>query len=253
MGFQIGSLLIPYYGFFIVLGILVASTLGVLRVKAFHRDVNDFILIAAMVGLGGIVGAKVLYLLVSWRSIDLTRLTDSAYINSLMQGGFVFYGGLIGGVLCLFLCNKWFHVDAVSYIEICLPCVPLVHGFGRLGCAAVGCCYGVPFSSAFSVTYQNSLFAPNNIPLFPVQLTEAVWNFVIVLILLWYLDVLKRRRGLLLYILLYAPMRFLLEFFRYDAERGAIGFFSVSQWISLLLILLAAAMLVRKPRSGTSS
>lgn len=243
MGYSIGHYFLPYYGSLIVLGLIVASVVGALQVKRFGKDINDMILLAAMGGLCGMVGAKALYLIVSWRDIDLTKITDLSYINSLMGGGFVFYGGLIGGGFGLLLGRRLFHLSDLSgYLSICIPCVPLAHGFGRLGCSAAGCCYGIPFNSAFSVIYHNSPFAPNGVPLFPIQLTEAVGNFLITAILLLYVDVLKRNRGVFLYIFLYAPMRFALEFFRYDEERGHIGILSVSQWVSILLVLAAALL-----------
>ena len=52
-----------------------------------------------------------------------------------------------------------------------------------------------------------------------MQLVEAAWNLVLFLLLAW-----LQRRGkphlLPLYLVLYTPARFLLEFFRGDAYRG---------------------------------
>ena len=100
MGIQIGTYTIPYYGLFIVIGVIVAGVVGVAQVKKFEKNVDDFIIMSAMAGLGGILGAKLLYLLVSWKDIDFSRLSDISYLNSIMSGGFVFYGG--------FMLNKHF-------------------------------------------------------------------------------------------------------------------------------------------------
>ena len=159
MGFYIGKVFIPYYGFYIVCGLVAASAIGVFQVKRFHKKLDDFILLAAIVSLGSIIGAKALYLIVSWKTIDFSRITDFNYFNELMGGGFVFYGGLFGGFACLLFCKKWFLPDTFTYTEICIPCIPVVHGFGRLGCSAVGCCYGIPTYGDFSIIYQNSSFA----------------------------------------------------------------------------------------------
>ena len=48
---------------------------------------------------------------------------------------------------------------------------------------------------------------------------------------------------------LYAVLRFIIEFFRGD-ERGAVGMFSTSQFISILLVPLAIGMLVYLSRAG---
>ncbi len=238
MGYHVNSLFFPYYGSFISLGIIVACLVGVFQTQLFGNDVNDFFLLTAIASLGGMIGAKCLYFLVSYQSIDFSKVTDFSYINSLMQSGFVFYDGLIGGAMGLFMVSRWLKLETAAYIRVCIPCLPIAHGFGRIGCSAVGCCYGIPFTSVLSVTYRNSPFAPNNIAFFPIQLTEAVGNFVIGAILLIYIDILKRDKGVFLYIALYAPIRFALEFFRNDTVRGHVGFLSVSQWISILLILV---------------
>jgi phosphatidylglycerol:prolipoprotein diacylglycerol transferase len=51
-----------------------------------------------------------------------------------------------------------------------------------------------------------------------------------------------------LYMLLYAVSRFIIEFYRGD-ERGTVGMFSTSQFISLLLAPLAVVMLVYLARA----
>lgn len=246
MGFRLGSLFIPRYGFFISVGIVVACAMGVFQTKLFQKDLGDFMILTAVACLGGIIGAKAFYFIVSWQNIDFSKMTDFSYVNSLMKSGFVFYGFFIGGALALRAGHKRLKLDVISYIRACIPCLPVAHAFGRLGCAAVGCCYGMPFDSAFSVVYHDSPFAPPGIPLFPVQLTEAVGNFMIAAILFVRVDVLKRERALVSYVFLYAPLRFVLEFFRGDAERGREGILSVSQWIGVALTVAAAL-------SGTSA
>ncbi len=236
MGFYVGSFLIPYYGFFIALGVCMAALCGYVQVKLFHLDVNDFTIIASLVGLGGVVGAKLLYLIVSWRQIDVSRLLEWEYLNSIMVGGFVFYGGLMGGLLSLLLCARIGKLPVLRYVHVCMPCIPIVHGFGRIGCSLVGCCYEGPLAQV----YENSLFAPNHVPLFPVQRTEALANLMIAAILLFYIDTRRTRKknSLCIYLLLYTPVRFALEYFRNDS-RGAFGGFSTSQWISLGLFFAA--------------
>jgi prolipoprotein diacylglyceryltransferase len=42
-----------------------------------------------------------------------------------------------------------------------------------------------------------------------------------------------------LYLILYAIVRFILENYRYDPERGQFFGFSTSQWISMIMLLVA--------------
>ena len=195
LGFYIGDRLIPYYGFFIALGVVAAGAVGCLQVKLFRKDCNDFFILAGMVGLGGIIGAKLLYLAVSWEQIDVSSLTDPETLSGILNGGFVFYGGVAGGLLAAAACKKWLRVDTWAYAAVCIPCIPIAHAFGRFGCSAVGCCYGMPYEGPGHIVYTHSLFAPNNQPLFPVQAVEAVGELGIAAFLLFYIDTRKGRKN----------------------------------------------------------
>lgn len=237
LGFYIGGRFFAYYGTMIVLGLAAGSVIGYIQLKRQGKDFNDFILLASIGGLFGIIGAKILYLAVSWENIDFSRLGEPAYLSALMSGGFVFYGGLIGGFAGLFVCKKCLHIDVISYLNCAIACLPAVHGFGRIGCSLAGCCYGIPYTGPGAVIYEHSLIAPEGVSLFPVQLTEACLDFVIAALLLILSKKLTGTKGIQLYIVFYAAARFILEFFRYDAaERGVFGGISTSQYISLLLL-----------------
>ena len=158
-----------------------------------------------------------------------------------MRGGFVFYGGLAGGILGLMVCKKICRISVWKYAETYIPCLPLVHAFGRIGCALTGCCYGIPYDGIGAIVYHHSIIAPNNTTLFPIQVVEAGADLLIVVSLLVY--IFKKRKSqqnsILLYCTLYASVRFVLEFLRYDLDRGQFLWFSTSQWISLAVIGLS--------------
>lgn len=242
MGIKIGDFFIAYYGVLIIAGVTAGIFLAGILTKKFHLIFDNFILEAAFGGLGGMIGAKLLYLLVSWNKIDFSRLMELSYVSELMRGGFVFYGGLAGGVLGLMICKKLCGISVWKYAEIYIPCLPLVHAFGRMGCTLTGCCYGIPYDGIGAIVYHHSIIAPNNITLFPVQVVEAGADLLIVVILLVY--IFKKRKShqnsIILYCTLYAAVRFILEFLRYDLDRGQFLWFSTSQWISLAVIGIVA-------------
>lgn len=244
-GFYLFGRFIAYYGFSIAVGVVAAAALAYIQIRRHRLNWYDFILLSAVSGLCGILGAKLLYLLVSIPSINIAQLSDPNYLNGLMRSGFVFYGGLIGALLGFVISKKAFHIRVSDYFSACMGCVPLAHGFGRIGCFLVGCCYGVPYHGSLAVTYRHSLFAPNHTPLFPVQLAEAAGNFVIAGVLFAFGKKLRGSTALYCYILFYSALRFALEFLRDDAERGAIWVFSTSQLISLVGICAALVLLLR--------
>lgn len=233
---------IPSYGLMIVLGVLVANGIALLLLKKKHRDVNDFLVLEGYVFLGAFLGAKLLYLVLSFQEIAWERVFDLSYFNQLMQGGFVFYGGLMGGLLASLLAGRIHHIDSVGYMREFIFLIPLIHGFGRIGCFLAGCCYGVPYDGAGAVSFPEHSLAPSGVPLFPVQLVEAAVLFVLVGVILFFQDRGKRNYAVEQYLGLYGVARFVLEFFRWDDLRGSFGVFSTSQWISMGMVLVAVVI-----------
>lgn len=248
MGIQIGTIIIPWYGLFIVLGVLGGACMGYILMRMKKMSFDDFIQTACFTGLGAMLGAKLLYLALSWKDIDFSRLTDMDYLNSLMGGGFVFYGGVAGGIAGLWICGKILHIQVWEYACAAIPVIPLAHAFGRMGCLFAGCCYGVSYDGLGAIVYTESLFAPLHTPLFPVQAVEAGIEILIAVVLFVYVWRAEKCRihSVELYLILYAPVRFALEFFRNDAERGGFLGMSTSQWISILVIVGEICLIIRR-------
>lgn len=240
IGFYFHGHFIAYYGLMITIGLLVACLIAYIQIRKHALNWNDFILLVSASGLGIVIGSKILYIAISIPIIDINRLNEFSYINSLMSGGFVFYGGVFGGLFSLYMCNKILKINIGSYLQHCTVCIPIAHGFGRIGCFLVGCCYGNPYDGLLSITYKHSLYAPNNIPVFPVQIVEAFGEFIIAIALL--APISKKWDGVTkfsFYILVYSAMRFILEFFRGDFNRGYVGILSLSQCIGIILFLIS--------------
>ncbi len=238
MGFSLFGTFIPYYGFFILLGIVCAYLWGYVLCKRFSLNTDDFILIDAYLLLFGFLGAKALYIIVSFKDIDFSAVFQSLkHFNAFVSSGFVFYGGLLGGLGALLFLQKVHHIKTDDYLNILAPCLCLVHAFGRIGCSLAGCCYGKATTGRLYFLYQQSIAAPNGVRLFPVQGIESAGLFVLFIVL----SILALRnhgkRVHVVYFIAYALLRFILEFFRGDTERGMLGFLSTSQIIGIGLIL----------------
>ncbi|ATB30355.1 prolipoprotein diacylglyceryl transferase [Melittangium boletus] len=93
--------------------------------------------LAFYVLVGGLVGSRVLYVLVNWK--DYTR--DWTQVFSL-GGGLVFYGGLIGAGIAAFVFARQNGMDFLRLADLALPTVSLGQCLGRLGCFSAGCCWG---------------------------------------------------------------------------------------------------------------
>lgn len=243
---------VPLYGIFFFVGIFFAVSVALLLTKKKNPiPVYDMVCSAVYIMIGAIIGAKLLFILVSLDSIIENKLS----LIQVIKGGFVFYGGFIGGLLGLIIYAKQFKMALSPFMDLYATVVPLGHAFGRVGCFFGGCCYGIEHDGFFSVTYTQSANAatPLHTPLLAVQLIEALALLCLFAVLLvTYLTVKKKGLTPALYALIYPIIRFVLEFFRGDRERGLFLNVSTSQWISLAIFACALGYLVYAFKKGKS-
>jgi len=249
---QIFGLSIPLYGIFYFSGIFIAVLAAVLLAK---KEIfrYDIVYSAVYTAISGVIGAKLLFLLVSWKQIIALQLP----LMLLLKGGFVFYGGLFGGFAGLWIYCRQFHLPFWTFADLYAAVLPLGHAIGRIGCHFAGCCYGIPYDGAFSVTYHSTLGnTPLETPLLPVQLIESFCLFLLFvsLSLFYHNKKLSSKKGQIsgLYSLSYAMVRILLECLRGDRVRGMFLGISTSQWISFALLFLGVFLLFRKAKAQTS-
>lgn len=246
---------IPYYGLLFVLGFFAAALTALPRGKKYNIKVLDIVLAACFAAAGGLVGAKLLSILTSIEYIIEYQLS----FIEVMQNGFVFYGGLIGGVLGLFAYVKIYKLDFLGMFDIFAVSVPLGHAMGRVGCFFSGCCYGIAYDGPLAYTYTEAIDpnTPIGVPLLPVQLIESACLLCLYIALeVIFATTKKCGLCLLVYAAAYSVIRFTLEFFRGDVVRGFLFGLSTSQWISIGIFLCAAALCAaliiksRRKRSG---
>lgn len=246
---------IPMYAVMAIVG--AAALCGVSALLAKKRgDVpgEDVFYMLLYAGIGCLIGAKLLYLIVS---VDIYWLPEKSlkenlayWLAVLTSGGLVFYGGLIGAIIGALRYCVHFKIPAAKAFETAVPAIPLFHAFGRVGCFMAGCCYGIEYRGRFAVTFENAIAAPNGVPLLPVQLIEAAGNILLFAALTaLFLKNFPRLSLCGLYLVCYGTMRFTLEFFRGDAVRGKALGLSTSQWFSAAAFAAGAVLLVSRYRS----
>jgi len=245
---QLFEVTIPAYGFIVTIGLLTANLIAFPLIRKYSLDINDFIIMECFCMLGAFIGAKLLYFVVSYKSIEWRKIFQLTYFNALMQGGFVFYGGLFGGIFAVIVAGRMQNIDANKYVRNFIFLLPLIHGFGRIGCFMAGCCYGIPYTGIGSVIYPEHSFAVPGVQLFPVQLTEAFLLFIIGGLILYFQMKKDFRYTIELYLVLYGTVRFILEFLRYDSVRGIWGILSAAQWISIFVVFVGLISFIRLRR-----
>lgn len=235
--FGIVTFQFPAYALFAFVGLLFLMLLLYFRVRQISMEFRTFLLMILCMAVGVGVGSKALFVVTKLPEI-LSDFSLGRSLYIVITSGFVFYGGLLGAILGLYLFSRYQHLPFHTLAQIAAPGFPLFHFWGRLGCFFAGCCYGK--EAAWGIP----LAKEPEIPRIPIQLFEVCCILAIFLLLLWLEWAFRGEVPLLtVYLAIYAICRFVLEFFRGDTVRGIWLGLSTSQWVSLLILLV---LLVRK-------
>ena len=255
MGRSLGPFTLHTYGFLLASAFLVGLWVASRQARRAGLDAARVTDMAVWVLIAGLVGAKLLLVIVDWRYYA----ASPRQLSSVVQSGGVFYGGLIGGALVAWWYARRHKLPGWQTADVLAPGVVVGQAIGRLGCFAAGCCWGklctLPWAVTFTDVYAaRAVGTPMDTPLHPSQLYESLATFLIFFFLLW-LAPRKRFHGqvTLAYVALYSAARFGLEFLRGDPDRGAWlrGVLSTSQLIAILLLLGVAVLLPRIRRAHT--
>lgn len=251
--FSIGPLTFHTYGLMSAIGIIAAYFVLESRIRKKGLDDSHLfgLLIACLVF--GYAGSKLLYIITI---LPLLASDPDLFLHSL-SNGWVIFGGLLGGILGGYLFCRWKKLPSWKFFDVGMPAVALAQGFGRIGCFFAGCCYGVETSGPVYLEFSHSDYAPNGIHLVPTQLISSAVDFCIFAFLSVYDKKWKKKDGevLALYLILYSGARIIVEFWRGDLIRGAVGPFSTSQFIGLFTLAAGIIIFVmrRKDRNPESA
>ena len=244
--FDLGPVTVYTYGVLLAAAYLLGLQLARVRARARGLDANRVLDLGIYIIISALIGAKLLLLVTDFR----TFTSNPRELLTLARSGGVFYGGLILAVTVALLYIRRIGLPLWTTCDVFAPGIAVGHVVGRFGCLFAGCCFGKPTKMPWGITFTDPFAAANvgtplNVPLHPTQIYEAGAELLILIVLLA-----TERKGraypgrtFWLYMLLYAISRFIIEFFRGD-ERGTVGMFSTSQFISILLAPLAIVMLV---------
>ena len=258
--FRIGNFPVNTYGVFLALAflcaILIAVKLGARDGLPKERiyDLSLWMLLASL------IGSKVLMFFTEpeYRDHPLQLLS----LDFLRSGG-VFYGGLLGAMITGYFLMKRYKLPWWKTADACAPGIAVGNFFGRLGCFSAGCCWGKPTTLPWGVKFtelgHEITGVPIDAPLHPTQLYESFSMLIVFFFLLW-LHKHKRFSGqvILLYALIYAVIRFLIEFVRADPRGDVFGLtsltgLSTSQLISIVVGLGALVLLIVRWRRALST
>ncbi len=230
---------VPTYGVFATIGLIFSVVYTFLRTYSINLKYKHFLLYLLMCLICGAVFARVMFVIAMIPQVGLDFRQLCEY---LINGGIVFYGGLFGVLLGIVITSKILKRESKKMLDFFAPAFPLFHFWGRLGCLFAGCCYGIVWP------WGVILADDPNVVRFPVQFFEALGNLAIFLIISRRI----KKKGtdefsLYYYLLMYSVLRFILEFFRGDVERGIwLNCVSTAQIISVVVFVIVTLKLVKQ-------
>lgn len=244
--FEIAGLTIYSYGFMIAMGVVVAVAYMAIQGKkdvglTFDQANSLFLIIF----ISAFVGGKVFLV------FENPSHYGGQFSRLLTGSGFVFYGSFLFAVPAMLWYFRKQKLHVYKMLDVMAVVTCLVHMFGRVGCFMAGCCYGKPTTSSMGVIFTNPACQaePLNTPLYPTQLWEAGYIFLVMVVLLGIKKYRQKFYGqlFLLYLVLYAIGRSILELFRGDVARGFIvdNILSNSQFIALIILIVVGVLYSR--------
>ena len=248
---RLGPLELTGYGLMMMVAFLMAGWAIQLdlRRRTLDEEFAADIVIAGVIG--GLVGAKIWYVL-------LTGEWDALF----RRGGFVWYGGFLGAAAAI-LVNGWRrNVPWRFTVEICAAPLALGYALGRVGCFLVNDDYGIPSALPWAMKFPQGLpptsvanlramgveFPPTADPMQIVAVHPTqIYETALMLLAFWWM---WRRRdhrhamGWMLgcYLGFAGLERFLVEFLRAKDDR-LLGAFTIAQATSVVLVVVGAVLL----------
>ncbi len=241
---HIGPVPIHLFGIFLALAFLAA---GWAAGREFERKGYDPALASSAVvwgAVGGLLGARLWIVLDAW-----PEFVRAPWTFLVTGGGFVFYGGLLGGMLAVTLFFWREHIPWLAGADACAPAIALGQAIGRLGCQAAGDGdWGTETTLPWGMAYPYAVVGwdkPPGVRVHPTPLYEAA-AYAAIFALLWRLRREPAADGaiLALYLVLSGAARFLVEFVRVN-PRIAFGL-TEAQLASLTLVAIGGWWLVSR-------
>lgn len=247
--FSFGPFTLHTYGLMVAIGFLCALAVARKQFERFNLPADQLDRVVLFIMIAGLLGARTLYF--ALENFELLQADPLSFFR-IWEGGLVFYGGVIGGLVTLAVYARLHHLPFLSMTDAFSAPLLLGHAFGRVGCFAAGCCYGKPSDLPWAVVFEHpASLAPRFASLHPTQLYESAGN----LLLFFAALALSRRRlgaGMLsaFYAVSYGSFRFAMEFLRNDDRGGTYFGGSPSQVVAVLLVICGIGLFVHAKKEN---
>ena len=193
----------------------------------------------------GILGARVYYVIFN---LDYYSLYPMEIIK-IWNGGLAIHGGLIAGIITLFVYCKKHNVNVLRMIDIAAPYVLLAQGIGRWGNFFNSEAHGGIVSRSLLENLHLPEFIINGMHIgvyyyHPTFLYESIFCILgfIILVLIRKIKGIKLGNITALYLIWYGILRFFIESLRTDSLM--LGSLKMAQVISILMVIIGIIIFI---------
>ncbi len=248
--FRVGGLLVTWHGLITAAAIVAGVSLAVNLGKRFNYE-EDVAYSVAFAGVaGGIVGARALYVMENWKSMEMPwemfRVTE---------GGISIWGAIIGGIVCGLAYGLWRRLVPWRGLDVGAMGLILGMAVGRIACLVTGDTFAKSSHLPWAVEYTN-VHSPGfgYGPQHPAVAYEMIGDFLILGIIALMVLRLRLKAGCAFasLLVLYSLMRFGVSYLRVDSAFVIKDWITVPQFVSILGLgagLLTMAVVRLRPAS----
>ena len=245
VAFQILSFEIRWYSLAYIAGIIIGWLLCkkiFIKNSKVNEKFDDYV---TFLIIGIIIGGRLGYVIFYNFNFYINNLLD---ILKIWEGGMSFHGGLIGIIIASILFARKNGQDYFLYLDQVSLVAPIGIFFGRLANFINSELYGIPTEVPWAVTFVQI----DNLSRHPSQLYEAIWEGLILFLILLYFrnKNFLNKPGLIsgLFLIFYSIFRFFVEFLRVpDQQLGYLLLnLTMGQIISIIFILIGTVLVIFK-------
>lgn len=195
------------------------------------------------------IGSRLLYVLT-----NLSEFEHLGDVFALRRGGYVAYGGFLGGLLGSWLYLRRYKIPLLPWADVAVPSLASGLFITRIGCYLFGCDFGKPLTASAPQWLQKigtfphwpqgtlgqgegapawvhhaqhqlvAIDSTHSLPVHPTQIYESLGGLALLGLLLWQRKAQKfRGQTFMVFAFAYGCFRFLIEIVRDDVERGLYG------------------------------
>lgn len=216
---QVGPMTIRYYGLMYVIAISLGFFLLSKEVRRKQLELTTDHLLDLLLWTVpmAIIGARLYYVIFHWDYYGARPLD----IFKLWQGGLAIHGGVLAGIVVVYLFSRFRKVSFWDLTDAFVPSLILGQAIGRIGNFTNGDAFGLPTTLPWGIRFPASSPAGMTYPgqaTHPSMIYEMILNLAI-FVFLWGIRKRGYRAGFstAMYFILYAIARSIVSFTRADS------------------------------------